>query len=151
PSCPKKGTGTICRNGPSGASHKWCLSPFSDLLSTHRFARPPAADETVQHIPAQITGSTVHRQAPTLAGHLIDEIHQPKIIIVLNEGKGAEPDPLAGAGVDLLQGVPGGPLAGRVDQQEISTLQVGRGFAVGHANNLLVGGGLAAQVMPREA
>ena len=25
----KKGTGTICRNGPSGASHKWCLSPFS--------------------------------------------------------------------------------------------------------------------------
>ena len=25
----KKVTGTICRNGPEGASHKWCLSPFS--------------------------------------------------------------------------------------------------------------------------
>ena len=25
----KKGTGTICRNGPGGAAHKWCLSPFS--------------------------------------------------------------------------------------------------------------------------
>ena len=25
----KKGTGTFCRNGPSGASHKTCLSPFS--------------------------------------------------------------------------------------------------------------------------
>ena len=25
----KKGTGTICRNGPEGAAHKWCLSPFS--------------------------------------------------------------------------------------------------------------------------
>ena len=24
----EKGTGTICRNGPDGASHKWCLSPF---------------------------------------------------------------------------------------------------------------------------
>ena len=24
----KKGTGTFCRNGPSGASHKRCLSPF---------------------------------------------------------------------------------------------------------------------------
>ena len=24
----EKGTGTICRNGPKGASHKWCLSPF---------------------------------------------------------------------------------------------------------------------------
>ncbi len=22
-------TGTICRNGPEGAAHKWCLSPFS--------------------------------------------------------------------------------------------------------------------------
>ena len=22
-------TGTICRNGPEGTSHKWCLSPFS--------------------------------------------------------------------------------------------------------------------------
>ena len=27
----KKGTGTICRNGPEGASHKWCLSPFPDV------------------------------------------------------------------------------------------------------------------------
>jgi hypothetical protein len=31
----KKGTGyplgAICRNGPSGASHKWGLSPFSLL------------------------------------------------------------------------------------------------------------------------
>jgi len=26
---PKKGTGTFCRNGPEGASHKRCLSPFS--------------------------------------------------------------------------------------------------------------------------
>ena len=25
---PEKGTGTFCRNGPSGASHKRCLSPF---------------------------------------------------------------------------------------------------------------------------
>src|SRR4051794_12180798 len=25
----KKGTGTFCRNGPKGASHKRCLSPFS--------------------------------------------------------------------------------------------------------------------------
>ena len=24
----EKGTGTICRNGPAGAAHKWCLSPF---------------------------------------------------------------------------------------------------------------------------
>jgi hypothetical protein len=24
----KRVTGTICRNGPRGASHKWCLSPF---------------------------------------------------------------------------------------------------------------------------
>ena len=27
-----KGTGTNCRNGPEGASHKWCLSPFSRVL-----------------------------------------------------------------------------------------------------------------------
>ncbi len=25
---PEKGTGTVCRNGPEGASHKRCLSPF---------------------------------------------------------------------------------------------------------------------------
>ena len=25
----EKGTGTICRSGPEGAAHKWCLSPFS--------------------------------------------------------------------------------------------------------------------------
>jgi hypothetical protein len=25
----KKGTGTICRNSPKGASHKWFPSPFS--------------------------------------------------------------------------------------------------------------------------
>src|SRR5207245_830312 len=25
----KKGSGPICRNGPSGASHKWGLAPFS--------------------------------------------------------------------------------------------------------------------------
>jgi hypothetical protein len=30
----KKGTGTICRNGPEGAAHKWCLSPFSDELAS---------------------------------------------------------------------------------------------------------------------
>jgi hypothetical protein len=24
----KKGSGTICRNGPKGAAHKWCLTPF---------------------------------------------------------------------------------------------------------------------------
>ena len=24
----EKGTGAICRNGPEGALHKWCLSPF---------------------------------------------------------------------------------------------------------------------------
>ena len=24
----EKGTGTICRNGPEGASHKWCRSLF---------------------------------------------------------------------------------------------------------------------------
>ncbi|HQU45085.1 MAG TPA: DUF1501 domain-containing protein [Pirellulales bacterium] len=28
---PKKGTGTFCRNGPEGASHKWGLSPFSSV------------------------------------------------------------------------------------------------------------------------
>jgi len=28
----EKGTGTSCRNGPSGASHKRCLSPFPVLL-----------------------------------------------------------------------------------------------------------------------
>ena len=26
---PEKGTGTICWNGPQGASHKWSQSPFS--------------------------------------------------------------------------------------------------------------------------
>ena len=32
----EKGTGTFCRNGPSGASHKRCLSPFpSDDDSPH--------------------------------------------------------------------------------------------------------------------
>src|SRR6267378_73015 len=36
---PKKGTGPICPSGPSGASHKWGLSPFSDL----RFAKQQAA------------------------------------------------------------------------------------------------------------
>jgi type II secretory pathway component PulF len=28
---PEKGTGTFCRNGPSGAAHKRCLSPFPAL------------------------------------------------------------------------------------------------------------------------
>ncbi len=28
---PEKGTGTFCRNGPEGASHKRCLSPFPGL------------------------------------------------------------------------------------------------------------------------
>jgi hypothetical protein len=26
----KKGAGSICRNGPEGAAHKWCLTPFFD-------------------------------------------------------------------------------------------------------------------------
>jgi len=39
----KKVTGTICRNGPEGASHKWCLSLFSllrvrQLLEMIRFS-----------------------------------------------------------------------------------------------------------------
>ena len=29
----KNGTGTICRNGPEGASHKLELSPFLDIHS----------------------------------------------------------------------------------------------------------------------
>ncbi len=29
----KKGTGIFCRNGPQGASHKRCLSPFSHLVA----------------------------------------------------------------------------------------------------------------------
>ncbi len=29
----KRGTGTVCRNGPQGASHKRCLSPFSPPLT----------------------------------------------------------------------------------------------------------------------
>jgi hypothetical protein len=31
----KKGTVPICRNGPPGASHKWGLSPFSDVAVTY--------------------------------------------------------------------------------------------------------------------
>ncbi len=28
----KKGSGTNSRHGPSGASHSWCLTPFSQAL-----------------------------------------------------------------------------------------------------------------------
>jgi hypothetical protein len=31
---PEKGTGTFCRNGPEGAAHKRCLSPFPAWLLT---------------------------------------------------------------------------------------------------------------------
>jgi len=34
PTTTKKGTGTFCRNGPEGASHKMYLSPFSSLFNT---------------------------------------------------------------------------------------------------------------------
>ncbi len=34
----EQGTGAICRNGPEGASHKWCLSPFSPRGSTRSFS-----------------------------------------------------------------------------------------------------------------
>ncbi len=55
----KKGTGTICRNGPEGAAHKWCLSPFSDELAAgpkRNFQIVPPLEflaEFTQHIPAK--------------------------------------------------------------------------------------------------
>jgi hypothetical protein len=32
----EKGTGTFCRNGPSGAVHKRCQSPFPDVQEADR-------------------------------------------------------------------------------------------------------------------
>ena len=36
----EKGTGTICRNGPEGASHKWCLSLFQSVTSSPSLSKP---------------------------------------------------------------------------------------------------------------
>ncbi len=36
--CEKKVTGTVCRNGPEGASHKRCLSPFSRMADSRKLA-----------------------------------------------------------------------------------------------------------------
>jgi hypothetical protein len=38
----EKGTGTFCRNGPSGASHKRCLSPFSPVRENMSWDGSPA-------------------------------------------------------------------------------------------------------------
>ena len=38
----EKGTGTFCRNGPPGASHKRCLSPFRAKPHVTASSRPSA-------------------------------------------------------------------------------------------------------------
>jgi len=49
----KKGSGTIYRNGPKGASHKWCLTPFStggnavdsqELVTVYTVSNPVEAE-----------------------------------------------------------------------------------------------------------
>jgi RNA polymerase sigma-70 factor (ECF subfamily) len=40
----EKGTGTFCRDGPSGASHKRCLSPFPSADESRSLSAPLATD-----------------------------------------------------------------------------------------------------------
>jgi len=47
----EKGTGTVCRNGPEGASHKRCLSPFLPEVRIHiRDDGPGITPEQRRHI-----------------------------------------------------------------------------------------------------
>jgi HD-like signal output (HDOD) protein/GGDEF domain-containing protein len=59
---PEKGTGTFCRNGPEGASHKRCLSPFPG---------PPPRLAEVLRLAEWVARLLADRRTETL-GHLLD-------------------------------------------------------------------------------
>src|SRR5688572_27302971 len=77
----------------------------ADLL-----AAAAAFDEAFDDAAAQLARMTVYRKAAADTSHLLDEVHQAGVEVVLDEGEGAELDASADAGGDFLQRVPGGAL-----------------------------------------
>src|SRR5437016_10577111 len=79
-----------------------------DGPSSHLFAGAAAADEAFQHAAAQFPCLAVYRKTAAGTSHLIHEIHQACVEVILDERECAGLDAGLGAGVDLFERVPGG-------------------------------------------
>ena len=83
-------------------------------------------------------------------GHLLDEVDQAEVEVILDQGEAGDPDAGVGAAADLGQRVRGGLLGGRVDQDDLAALDVRRRLAVGDDDDLLVRRRLSRQDAPRQ-
>jgi hypothetical protein len=100
---------------------------------------------------AQLPRGAVDRQPSTQPGHLIHKIHQSQIEVIFNQGKRAQADSFAGAAVNLFQCSTSGTLAGRVNQNQVATLQMSGRLAVRDADDLFVSRRLAVKHVASEA
>ena len=107
-------------------------------VRSHRASLPAAFMKTVDHHVAQVLGVAVGGNSAGDLGHLLDEVHQAKIEIILDEGEAGEMDALCGAAFGFGESDPRGSLGGWVDEVQIAGLDVRGWLAVGDRDDLLV-------------
>src|SRR5712692_8644005 len=115
------------------------------------FPRPMSVYKTIEDIVPELAGGAVHGQASTQSSHLIHKIHETQIEVIFDQGKRAQADAFTGAAVHFLQCSTSGAFAGRVNQDEITALEVSGRLAVGDADDLFVAGRLPVQHMASAA
>src|SRR6516162_10166785 len=114
-------------------------------------SRPVSVHKTIEHIVPELTGGTIHRESATQPGHLIDKIHQAQVEVIFNQCEGADADSFARAAMHFLQCSTSGAFAGRVNQDQITALEVSGRLAIRNADDLFVAGRLAMQHMTGKA
>src|SRR5438132_14058106 len=120
-------------------------------LRSDVFARAAAIDEAVEHVATELPRRAIDGEAAASPRHLIDEVHQAQIEVVLDQREGAEADAGAGAGVDFFQSSSRRALERWVHQDEIAAFEMGGRLAVGDADDLLVARRLLLQRAAGEA
>ena len=112
---------------------------------SHRLSSSPAGDETVDDHVAQVVRVAVGGDATRDAGHLFDEVDQVQIEVVFDQGEAGQVDALVGTPTDFLERDPGGLFRRWIDQYHLTSLDMGRRFAIGDRDDLLVLGWLSTE------
>jgi hypothetical protein len=61
-----------------------------------------AFDKTVQHVVAELAGGAIRGDPLIQAGHLVHEIHQAEVKVILNQREGIDPNPFVGAPIHFF-------------------------------------------------
>src|SRR5262249_50680427 len=128
----------------AGFAGSWKSGP--DVLSG-----PTAVDEAVEHIAAELTRRAVDGHAVAGSRHLIDEVLQAEIEVILDQREGAQANAGGGAGLHFLQRRPRRALVWRIHEHQVAAFEMSRRLAVGDADDLLVGRGLLLESVAGKA